>query len=52
MKETDNNKCVCLIETQGKKECRALNWEWFFKYLDSGKCGNDGCPFYKRRKKQ
>lgn len=50
MKETANNKCVCLIETQGKKECRALNWEWFYKYLDSGKCGNDGCPFYKRRK--
>lgn len=32
-------------------ECQALTHEAFKQYVLKGKCGTDGCPFYKQKRK-
>lgn len=33
-----------------RTECVALTWSEYLKMVRAGKCGNEGCPFYKPRK--
>ena len=42
--------CKLSIDTDERTECRALTKSEYIKMVRAGKCGNEGCPFYKPRK--
>lgn len=39
-------KCDCFAMKE-TGSCRVLVPKYYVEYLKDGKCGNDGCPFYK-----
>lgn len=41
--------CKLSTDTDKRTECKALTMRAYVEMIRTGKCGNDGCPFYKRR---
>ena len=50
---TDSDCILLYRNEQNAKlgECQALIYTAFKSYVRKGKCGTDGCPFYKQKRK-
>lgn len=42
--------CKLSTDTDKRTECKALTMSAYVEMIRTGKCGNEGCPFYKPRK--